>query len=400
VGTPYTSAKALAIAAPAVMLVTLRGLLAAAPLEGESRRQAEWWPPARLRPLVRVGVPALAGAFALAALFSTLLPLRQSAVGPVYASESLKGFRPLVDGQDVLFLGRDNFISWELLGSEVYAPLLNHYDTEETATLYRATPINAKFDWDNVPGEVLAGFDLVLTTSADFNSEAPAGFEPAARTEEFILWRRVEPVVPEQPGGRRTLLEPLYPGATLDCSEPGNSGLREIEGTAIVLPRAPVIGSAWKPSPDLTDAAGASEELALPPGRWAISIQYASTQELRIATDAGLDRTMRANLLFRGPSPYYPVGVVDVPAAGREARTTVRFDVSVARPPLAGRLLGTESRAYLGTIAATPAGGRQRVPLSEACGRYVDWYSVSPDTPGSALAGVEGPSVRPPQDDP
>ena len=39
--------------------------------------------------------------------------------------------RPLLDGEDVLFLGRDNFVSWELLGSEVYAPITNHYDAEE-----------------------------------------------------------------------------------------------------------------------------------------------------------------------------------------------------------------------------------------------------------------------------
>jgi len=62
--------------------------------------------------------------------------------------EILMGMRPLVDGEDVLFLGRDNFISWELLGAEVYAPIINHYDTEELPSLYRATPINAKFDWD------------------------------------------------------------------------------------------------------------------------------------------------------------------------------------------------------------------------------------------------------------
>ncbi len=404
VGTPYTSAKALAIAAPVVMLVSLRGLLAAETLEGESARQAAWWPPVPLRPLVRIGVPALAVAFALAAAFSTLLPLRQSAVGPAYASDSVQQFRPLVDGRDVLFLGRDSFISWELLGAEVFAPIVNYYDTEETATLYRATPINAKFDWDNVPGEVLADFDLVLTTSAAFSSQAPPEFEPISRTEDFVLWQRLEPPVATAPGERRTLLEPLYPGATLDCGAPGNGALSELEGIAVVLPAAPVIGKAWKPGPDITDAAGASEELALAPGRWQISIQYASTQELRVATDAGLDRTLRANLLFRGPSPYYPVGVVDVPAdekGGKGAGVrTVRFDISVAEPPFAARLLGTESRAYLGRLAATPATGRERVPLSEACGRYVDWYSLAPATPDAALVGVEGPTVRPPQNDP
>ena len=34
----------------------------------------------------------------------------------------------------------------------------------------------------------------------------------------------------------------------------------------------------------------------------------------------------------------------------------VRFEATVDEPPLIGRLLGTESRAYLGTIAATPIG--------------------------------------------
>ena len=76
-------------------------------------------------------MPLLTLAFAAAAAFSTLLPLRQSAVGPDYHLQEMQRMRPLVDGQNVLFLGRDNFVSWELIGSEVYAPITNHYDTEE-----------------------------------------------------------------------------------------------------------------------------------------------------------------------------------------------------------------------------------------------------------------------------
>jgi hypothetical protein len=67
----------------------------------------------------------------------------------------------------------------------------------------------------------------------------------------------------------------------------------------------------------------------------------------------------------------------------------VRFEVSVERPPLAGRLLGAYSVAHLGAIAATPAGarsagaplpglGERRVALRSACGRYVDWFRYSP----------------------
>jgi hypothetical protein len=100
---------------------------------------------------------------------------------------------------------------------------------------------------------------------------------------------------------------------------------------------------------------------------------------------------MRTNLLFRGPSPYYPVGTIDVSREG-----DVLFDVSVDDPPLAGRVLGTESKAYLGGLAATLADpARQRVPLNQACGRYVDWYEVAPGTPPSALHGVPAPTPQP-----
>jgi hypothetical protein len=88
-GTPYTQAKALAIAAPLIMLIGLRGLLAADPLRGEEEDVppggvASWWPPGPVRPVAGLGVPLLVIAFAAAAAFSTLLPLRQAAVGPDY----------------------------------------------------------------------------------------------------------------------------------------------------------------------------------------------------------------------------------------------------------------------------------------------------------------------------
>ncbi|MDP9189408.1 MAG: hypothetical protein M3O25_09195, partial [Actinomycetota bacterium] len=411
VGTPYTSAKALAIVAPVVMLISLRGLLGAGPLEEEGERQAEWWPPRLVRPWVRLGIPALTAVFAAAALFSTLLPLRQSAVGPAASSEALKQFRPLVEGEDVLFLGRDNFISWELLGAnDVFAPILNHYDTEETSTLYRATPINAKFDWDNIPaagvegGRGLRDFDLVLTTSADFNSEAPPEFRPIRETEDFVLWERVpgaETPSPGEGGERRTLQEPLYPGASASCDDPENAGLTRLRGTARTFPRAPVLAKAWQPGPDLTDAALAREDLLLAPGRWNLSIQYASTQPLRLQAPRFLDRTLPANLLFRGPSPYYPVGTIDVKAgdAGKDTRARVELIATVERPPLIGRLLGTESRAYLGTIAATPAAPRDNTELAAACSTYIDWYTLEPGAPQGATDGIEAPTPRPPQND-
>src|SRR3954466_6395332 len=384
-GTPYTSAKALAMAAPLIMLVALRGLLAARPLPGEEEDlppggMAAWWPPRPLRAVSGIAVPLLIVVFAAAAAFSTLLPLRQSAVGPDYHLQEMLRMRPIVDGQNVLFLGRDNFVSWELIGSEVYAPITNHYDVEETHSLYRATDLNAKFDWDNVPPFVMNKFKWVVTTSAAMQSQAPPGFSPRLRTHDFILWHRDHPV-----GQRRTLFEPISPGAPLDCNNPEQAPITKVSGTATVFTVQPVVGRVWNPSPALTQTKPAHMRLYLTPGHWDLSIQYASTQPLHLtASGPGLadpfSADLRTNLLFRGPSPYYPVGSLDVKRAGN-----VIVDVGVADPPLVGRLLRTESKAYLSGLAFTRSDpARETIPLSKACGRYVDWYALAPGTPASA----------------
>src|SRR3954470_8389044 len=395
-GTPYTQAKALAIAAPLIMVVALRGLLSADSLPGEEgdlpeEGGAAWWPPRLLRPLTGFAIPLLTIAFAVAAAFSTLLPLRQSAVGPDYHLQEMLRIRPIVDGHNVLFLGRDNFVSWELIGSEVYAPITNHYDVEETHSLYRATDLNAKFDWDNVPPFVMNHFNWVVTTSAAMQSEAPRGFVPRLRTGDFILWHRDHPV-----GQRRTLYEPLNPGAPLDCNDPGQAPLRKVNGTATVFTIQPVIGKVWNPSPALTQTKPAHMRLYLTPGRRHLSIQYASTQALHVTANgpglaAPFSTELRTNLLFRGPSPYYPVGSLEVKRAGN-----VIVNVDVGDPPLVGRLLRTESKAYLSGLAFTRSDpARETIPLSKACGRYVDWYEVAPDTPPSAMQGVVAPHSQP-----
>jgi hypothetical protein len=344
---------------------------------------------------VPLGVPLLTIAFAAAGAFSTLLPLRQSAIGPDYHLQEMLEMRPIVEGEDVLFLGRDNFVSWELIGSEVYAPITNHYDVEEVPALYRATDLNAKFDWDNVPPQVMNRFDWVITTSAEMQSRKPPGFSPSLRTRDFILWHRRDAI-----GQRRTLFEPISPGAPLDCTDPAAGKLRNVPGTATAFTVQPVAGRVWRPSAELTESKPASQSIYLTPGRWDISIQYASTQPLQIAgAGPGLTAPFRAelrtNLLFRGPSPFYPVGSLEVERAGE-----VSFDVGVDDPPLAGRLLGTESKAYLTGIAATRSTPRRdSVPLRRACGRYVDWYKVAPGTPPSALQGVPAPHPQPVAED-
>jgi hypothetical protein len=119
-----------------------------------------------------------------------------------------------------------------------------------------------------------------------------------------------------------------------------------------------------------------TQTLNLPAGRWEISIQYDATQPLRVSAP-GLEATLPANLDYRGSVPYLPVGQLTV-----DHRGSVRFTVAVEDPPALGRLLGTKAEAHLGAIAASPAGAggpipgeaERSIPLSDACGRYVDWF--------------------------
>jgi hypothetical protein len=121
-----------------------------------------------------------------------------------------------------------------------------------------------------------------------------------------------------------------------------------------------------------------AQTLSLPRGRWRISIQYDAMRPLHVAAP-GLAETLPANLDYRGSVPYYPVGELTRRRGGE-----IRFTASVERPPLAGRLLGARSEAHLGAIAASPAGrgapipgeAERRVPLSAACGRYLDWWGT------------------------
>jgi hypothetical protein len=304
------------------MLVALRGLLSADSIEDEDApaEPAGWWPPRRIRSLVRFGLPLLTIAFVGAAALSTLLPLREAAVGTDHHLQEMVRMRPLLDDEEkVLFLGRDNFVSWELIGAEVYAPITNHYDTEEIPPLYRATPVNAKFDWDDVPitrdfaseefpaeefsddDLALDDFDWVITTSAAEASGAPRGFEPRLRTGDFILWRRTGPT-----GERRTLFEPLNPGAPLDCSDPAQAQLTRVQGTATVFTKQPVLGATWAPDPELNQSRPAEQSIFLTPGRWEISSSTRApsrcgSRERARPAPPGLEVTLRTNLLFRGP---------------------------------------------------------------------------------------------------
>jgi hypothetical protein len=376
-GTVYTSAKALAIAAPLITLISFGGLLArdrdgAGPGSASLPRMSA----ASLRGHIPGASPGLARrllAVALAAgiALSSFLVLRQAPVAPQDHAEQLAELRPLVQGQKVLFLGRDNFIAYELRGARPFTAVRNYYDPNYVRPDLRLDDVFHKFDFDSVTAATLGRFPFVITTRAAYASGPPPSFRPLRETRDFVLWKRTGPV-----GQRYTLPEGASPGAVLDCGSRAGRRIAGTGGAGTAFRAPPVARGRWAPSATVEGGVPVTQTLALPAGRWEVSIAYDATRPLHVSAP-GLDATLPANLDYRGSVPYYPVGELTV-----RRREVVRFTVGVERPPLTGRLLGTKSEAHLGAIAASPAGrggpipgeAEGEIPLDRACGRYLDWY--------------------------
>ena len=332
-GTVYTSAKALAIAAPLITLIALGGLLAL--------------PASRWRAV-------LGAAFAIAAALSSFLILRQAPVGPEAHAAELERIRPLVQGEKLLFLGRDNFILHELRGSKPFTHVRNFYDPYFVEPNFELRDVGSKFDFDSVTGETLARFPYVLTTRAAYASGPPPGYRVVAETPSYRLW---------EAGGLAT--ERRLPGET--GPEPGRRAGCEGDPRAVAtLARAPVEAPAAAWSATTIESGGsATLRLDLPArGAWDLSLRYDSTRPLAVRA-AGLETALPANLDYRGVAPFWDAGRIVVARPG-----PVTVTATIAEPPLVGRLLGADSVAHLGDLAATAA----RSGRDEGCAGYVDWY--------------------------
>jgi hypothetical protein len=148
----------------------------------------------------------------------------------------------------------------------------------------------------------------------------------------------------------------------------------------MVMP-APVVGERgwWKGAVGYAGRS-AHQILHLDRGEWAISLQYDSSVAITV-DGPGLRGRLPASLEPLGPYWYAGTARLTRPAW---ARLTVTSD----QLPWTGRALGAFglTRAPvptgirpLGRIVATrsPVHGRL-MPLSGACGRYVDWYRLGP----------------------
>jgi hypothetical protein len=359
--TPYIAAKALAIAAPLVMLIALRGLLSAR------------------------GPLAVALAVALIALggVSSLLVLRQAAVGPDDHASELAEVREVVQGEEVLFLGRDDFIAYELAGSdEITGIVTNFYSVADARPRFQSGEGGGeKFDIDAVFPKTLDQFRYILETRGGPTSTPPPRFRPVVETENYVLYERTGDV-----GRRKTLDEGISPGAVLDCDTQEARAIARGKGTAQVWAMQPIVlapterstpGTGvveWEPDSSPTHAQPATETLELPRGRWLISLQYDSRRSLGVtAPEVGLDAELPANLDFRVTdavaTPFFPVGEVEI-----DEPTEVEVSVAPTEPNWFARLLGAPNEAHLGSLSATPQGVISRVQRRTICGQYVDWY--------------------------
>ena len=131
-GTPYQEAKAIALAAPLAMLISIRALAETAPTPGMVARILRRRGIAQLLPRsagvarLRLGLAGLAASFTVAAAGCSLVALANGPVGPASYSPALAELRPLAGATLVLapedVLGEEHgrdYLVWELRGGRV-----------------------------------------------------------------------------------------------------------------------------------------------------------------------------------------------------------------------------------------------------------------------------------------
>jgi hypothetical protein len=360
----YVRAKALMILAPLVMVIVVRALLSA-PLPGSRVPRGAW--------------AGLAVVFIAGAAYSSLLVLRDTAVAPPGHGAQLRAFASRVDGKSVLYAGQDRFASWELRGSDTHIPLIEFADDlvqERPTKPFDLGVAYSPIDFDSFTPGTLDRFDFVVTTRAAYQSKSPPNFRAVQQTADYTLWQRRGPT----PRKRITLLEGGDPAAPLDCVAPENKLIVDRHGSAWLFP-TPVIGpkESWDNGTKLGLGEDSSQTLDLPAGRWNLSLQFFSPEPIQLrAQGARLDEHLPAAIDGQRPNQltlyndgqYWPAGSIDLSAPAR-----VRFTVDVNGPNALQRLTGYAGKAFLGQLTARPVGPERRVPLKQACGAWVDYYS-------------------------
>ena len=357
----YVEAKALAVIAPLVVVGALGALLAPR-LPGTALTAPRY---------------ALGAIVAVALAGSTFLALRAAPVGFDQRGDELEGIAGLVRGRTVAFLGVDRFAGYWLRGTLTRSPG-GYVPAEVKARKKKVWRKGTAMDLDTLAPRRLDEFDYAITTRAAYQSTPPPNFETVVTTPSYVLWRRSGPTPP-----LRVIEESGRPGRVLDCTSERGRRLAGRAGAATVL-REPVVGGPreWSVGSPFDAPEQATQSLDLGPGRWRLSLQYHSQAPLTVSalgSNVELPPSLDGMYLTeQGQGAFWPAGEVRV-----RGRAPVRVTVDAARPSGLQRDLGVHRRVWLGRLAASRPGG-ERVALQDACGQYVDHYTVRGGQPSGS----------------
>jgi hypothetical protein len=371
----YSLAKALVISSPIAMVVIVMALFSSppAPRSGVAEGSNQG------RRIIWAGWRLFALAFVVLASASSMLALRDASVSPPGKAEQLEAFREEVEGRSVLFANQDRFAPYYLPGTEVSLPLSFFPEPDVTANPnkpFKGTFGQSAIDFDSFDAETLNKHDYIITTAAAWTSEPPPSFELVGQTDDFELWRRTGITT-----DRKTLDENAHPARLVDCSREADLAFTMLEGEAVVMPETeigPV--KAWSPSSRIRAGGSVSQELDLAPGKWNVSLQYftpggmtLTAPGLEVEFEAGIDGQRMSNKFTKSFGQFWPAGEIEIKKAG-----PVRFTVESNEPSAIQRISRYGRETNLGRIAVSRSAPRERIPISETCGRWVDYFILSP----------------------
>ncbi len=381
----YPQAKALMIIAPLTMLTIIRPLVtefgrgSATSPRGTAAGQAE--DPGRAGApgppswLGRVAWSALAVAFVAGAVWSTFLVLRDTSVGPPGHGAQLQAFLPILRGKPVLYAGQDRYAAYELLGADTHVPLVEFPDpavSPNPEKPFDTGDAYSPIDFDSFNRGTLNRFTYVITSRGAWNSQAPPNFKRIAKTPDFVLWERTG----QTPRNHHVLLEGAQAGARAHCNSPEVRILLESGGRASLFGET-TIGTKpeWSDGSTLENGETTSQSLELPKGTWNLSLQYFSPFALSLTAPGfseelipALDGQRPSAISLNNNGQFWPAGKFQSPGG------KVEFTVHAAPADWLQSLTGWQAKAYIGDLVATRAEPHRTVPLSKACGGWIDWY--------------------------
>jgi hypothetical protein len=340
----YVTAKALTIASPLLLLVTVLPLIDREPGRGPRGPWGPRW--------VWLLVPLLGLVLFLRVFTDDLRALRFSPVGPTDHARQLMSLRPLVAGKSTLIFGEDEFLIWQMVGSKSRAVALA-FIPQVPLRPEKKWELGEAIDFDTVPASALNEYEWVISPRDAASSAPPSQLHLVRSTDDFQLWRRVGRI-----SERSTLQEGQWPGAVLRCDTKEGRAILAAGGVAAVR-RPPIM------APGGAAVAGDSIliRIDLPAGRWQLEAPYTSHLPLEV-TAPGLKTELPANLDRLGPR--WPIGRVAV----RHQRP-----VSISFKSEKAFLTPQTATANIAYVLATSLDDVNRVvPISRACGKYVDWY--------------------------